>query len=234
MSRSFADFLDSMMIAMEADDITQQAQAEVKTAIGGRNLTTDDNGPEEDLGKTTDIFNQNQTQDDDPNGNPEQDNLDGQNADAPDTGENQAQGDQPEEDQEESQSDDPNLQESPQDEQPQTQVDNSNDPIFTKKNTVRDNLAQLYTIVCGNIDMLTTSLGNLNDLPSIKVANAVLGHLRNCKNYIYKTLTVNIAEMEYEELLKRYITLKRVYDVCLKMLEIHFKDEQRLKDKKKN
>ena len=32
-------------------------------------------------------------------------------------------------------------------------------------------------------------------------------------NYIYKTLTQNLTSIEYDELLRRYITLKRIYDI---------------------
>lgn len=212
MPRSFADFLDSMMIALEADDITQQAQDDARSAMGGGSMRTDDNGPEEDITKTTDIFNQTPEDMVGDNENNEE------NPEDQDTTE-----DQPDENQEtnEAPTDDPNLQET-------NQPRNEDDPSFARKNPIRDNLAQLYSIVSGDIELLTSSLNSMNDLPSIKVTNAVLRHLRNSKNYIYKTLTDDAADLDYEELLKRYITLKRVYDVCVKMLEIHFKDESRL------
>lgn len=237
MARSLADFLDSMMIAMEADDITQQTQNEVRSAIGGRNLTTDDDGPVDDMTNTTDIFNQNN---DDPAGNPEQDNQEGQELNEtgpenPDETEEQ----NPDENQGEEggddapASDDPNLQENPEEQQPIGQTDNNNDPSFAKKNVVRDNMAKLYTIVSGDIENLVSSLSNINDLASIKVVNAAIGHLRNCKEYLYKTLTVGLGDMDYEELLQRYITLKRVYDVATKMLEVHFREDAKNREKPK-
>ena len=64
-------------------------------------------------------------------------------------------------------------------------------------------------------------------IQNVHVFNAVLNHLRNAKDYIYKTLTVNLTTLEYDELLQRYITLKRVYDICIQMLEKQFLDSKR-------
>lgn len=231
MPKSFADFLDSMRIAMEADDITQQTQDDTRAAMGGGSMRTDDDGPEDDITRTTDIFNQNPEDLTGDNPNTDEDEPESQDT----TGEDRQGegGDQTQDEQtdETGQTDDPNLQEDTNQtaEQPKAEED----PLFAKKNPIRDNLAQLYTIVSGDIEIISTSLNNMNDLPSIKVANAVLRHLRNCKTYIYKTLTEDAPDIEYDELLRRYITLKRIYEVCVKMLEVHFKDEDRLQFKPK-
>lgn len=231
MPKSFADFLDSMRIAMEADDITQQTQDDTRAAMGGGSMRTDDDGPEDDITRTTDIFNQNP--EDLTGDNPNTDENDPEAQDT--TGEDRQGegGDQTQDEQtdETAQTEDRNLR----NDQSQTveQSKTEEDPLFAKKNPIRDNLAQLYAIVSGDIEIISSSLNNMNDLPSIKVANAVLRHLRNCKTYIYKTLTEDAPDIEYEELLRRYITLKRIYEVCVKMLEVHFKDEERLQFKPK-
>lgn len=221
MANSFLDFLMSMSIAMEADDITTQTANEVRSAIGGTpSIQAEDptnTREEEDLNKVDDIFGT-EAPEDGPSGDPEQDKeegaedigtLDEENPDAPES-EGVAE-------------EDPNISDT--EETPQEEVDNvsgNEDLLFTKKNRIRDNLVQLYTIITGDIEIIVNSLTNINDDKTVHVMNNVLNHLRNCKNYIYKTLTQNITSIEYDELLRRYITLKRIYDICIEMMEKHF------------
>lgn len=218
MANSFLDFLESMTIAMEADDITGQTANEVRSAIGGAPSTTmnSNNEDEEDLEKVDDIFGL-QEVNDDPSGNPEQDKAEGAE-ELPPNEENE---------EEDGAEGDPNVSE---EEDPMNgeQKDSSvnEDLVFTKKNRVRDNLVQLYTIISGEIEIIVNSLTNVNDQQTIDVINRVINHLRNCKSYLYKTLTQNITTLEYDELLQRYITLKRVYDICIEMMEKHFKKDK--------
>ena len=223
MANSFLDFLESMAIAMEADDITSQTANEVRTAVGGTPSTqseADTREDEEDLEKVDDIFGT-ETPNDDPSGNPEQDKAEGAE-DLPPTDE----GNNPE-NPDENIEEDPNVSDTDDTSQEEDTSPNE-DLLFTKKNRIRDNLVQLYTIVSGDIEIIVNSLTNINDMKTIQVMNAVLNHLRNCKSYIYKTLTQNLTSLEYDELLQRYITLKRVYDICIEMMEKHFaKDDKK-------
>ena len=223
MANSFLSFLESMTIAMEADDITVQTANEVRSAVGGTpstQLETNTREEEEDLTKVDDIFGT-EAPEDGPSGNPEQDKEEG----AEDLGTLD------EETPEDTGEEDPNMTSedgsSPEEEQPEDGSSSSDDFIFTKKNRIRDNLVQLYTIISGDIEIIVNSLTNINDLKTTQVINSVLNHLRNCKNYIYKTLTQNLASLEYDELLQRYITLKRVYDICIEMMEKHFQKEKK-------
>lgn len=222
MSIPFVTFLESMTIAMEADDITQATANEVRSSLG-EEPSTQINTPqeeEEDLMKVDDIFGT-ENPDDGPSGNPEDDKAEG-SEDLPQLE------DQPTED--ESNLDEEPSQENPLDESPEDDSAPNEDLVFTSKNRIRDNLVQLYSIVTGNIEVIVNSLTNINDSKTIQVMNVVLNHLRNCKDYIYKTLTQNLNTLSYDELLQRYITLKRVYDICAQIMEKHFEIET--KDKK--
>lgn len=224
MPLSFLRFLESMTIAMEADDITTQTANEVRSALGGEEPSTrselDDRGEVEDLNKVDDIFGT-ETPDDGPSGNPEQDKQEG--------AEDLPQMDEPNPE-ENPDMDDIHGEENPEEGMPleESPEDAPNEDLaFTKKNRIRDNLVQLYTIVSGDIEIIVNSLASINDKNTIDVINVVLNHMRNCKDYIYKTLTQNLASLEYDELLQRYITLKRVYMICIQMMEKHFKKDEK-------
>ena len=210
MPNSFLAFLESMTIAMEADDITGQTASDVRNAIGGTPSTQSepDNAvreEEEDIGKVDDIFGT-ETPDTSPKDEELQENSEDEEIPA---------------DNEE----DPNVTGSDSLEDDTSADDNSSgdpDLVFTKKNRIRDNLTQLYTIISGNIEILANSLTGINDENLISTLNNVLSHLRNCKRYIYVTLTKDLKSLDYDELLQRYITLKRVYDICIQMMQTQF------------
>lgn len=234
MSR-FTDFLDSMHIALEADDITQETQAEVRSAIGGA-LPTDTQDSEtnnEDLMQVDNIFDKPlEESQDDPSGNPEQDQKDGANPS--NLGEDSQSDDgtktNPEGDAGENAQTDPNLSEDPNgnNEDGSTGGQNEEDLLFAKKNRIRDNLIQLYTIISSDIEILVNSISTINDRSTIEVVNNVLGHLRNSKSFLYKTLTQNLTQLEYDELLQRYVTVRRVYDICIQMLRKYFDENSKL------
>ena len=222
MPSSFLKFLESMSIATEADDITSQTANEVRSAIGGAPSTqSEDDSREdiEDLEKVDDIFGT-ETPDDGPSGNPEVDKAAGaEELPTLDEDENSDMNNAEE---------DPNVSGDNEliPEEEDTSAPNE-DLVFTKKNRIRDNLAQLYTIVSGDIEIIVNSLTNVNDMKTVQVMNSVINHLRNCKSYIYKTLTQNLNTLEYDELLQRYVTLKRVYDICIEMMERHFQKDKK-------
>lgn len=227
MANSFLKFLESMSIAMEADDITSQTANEVRSAVGGTPMTqneTTTREEEEDLNKVDDIFGT-EAPEDGPAGDPEKDKAEG----AEDIGtidDTDTVDDMPTDDTVEG---DPNVSDEDETTSEEESDDGSqnDDLVFTKKNRIRDNLVQLYTIISGDIEIIVNSLTNINDLKTVQVMNSVINHLRNCKNYIYKTLTQNLTSLDYDELLQRYITLKRVYDICIQMMEKHFEKDKK-------
>ena len=214
----FLDFLNRMQIALEADDITQQTQAEVRSAIGGAvPSSTQEPNDDENLMQTDNIFSDPPS--DDPAGNPAEDQQAGAEDLPPETEEANPE-ENPEGDDPNAQTD-PNLEGDP-NQAPGGETQSEEDLLFAKKNRIRDNLIQLYTIISGDIEVLVNSITNINDRTTIQVVNNVLGHLRNSKKFLYTTLTQNLTELEYDELLQRYVTIRRVYDICIEMLKRYF------------
>lgn len=94
--------------------------------------------------------------------------------------------------------------------------------VFSDKNTLRDNMIYFFNILRSNIDSLSDGLSTLDDMDSIRVVNSVIKNLRNCKNLLYKMLTENLDEASYEAIMTKYVTLKRIYDISIEMLDKHF------------
>lgn len=192
-------------IVLEADnDITGQIQTEVKDVVGssstglGKNTPTNNNADpheNEDLSNTDNIF--------------------GDNADAPkdddtdneDTGDDMGDdaGDAPDVDLD----DDPNAE----------GVQSTSNLPYLDKSLIRDNLIQLYTIITADIRILQDITKTNNSISSIKVITIVENHFQYCKSFLYKTITKDITKLEYQELLRIYITIKKIYDACAEMLK---------------
>lgn len=226
MKNSFLDFLNSMTIAMEADDITNQTATDLRNTLGETPTTqtdTTENNDGEDLGKVDDIFGIEE--------NKRKTETQNNNTNNPDTTEEIPDNNDTEDTPNGNEDTDPNTTgDDTQDDINTEEEDPDIDLAFTSKNRVRDNLAQLYTIIAGDIEIIVNSLTDINDSSTINVMNSVLNHLRNSKDYIYKTLTKELKNLSYDELLQRYITLKRVYDMCIMMMEKHL--DMHKKDKK--
>ena len=224
MANRFLDFLESMSIAMEADDITGQVANDVKSAVGGTPSTQTEpqtREDEEDIGKVDDIFGTETPDDATPPTGTVEDDSTGEEED-PMMDENLEESPKDTGDEDLNTEEDTNLDES-------TNDDSAGNPdlVFTKKNRVRDNLVQLYTIISGNIEIISNSLTGINDSKTVEVINIIINHLYNAKKYIYNTLTKDLKSLEYDELLQRYITIKRVYDICIEMMETHFKKDEK-------
>ncbi len=216
MNKTFLDFFNSMTIAMEADDITNQIKEDAKDLdVNSTNSAPSNNDNTEDLEKVDDIFGLKEKKENSSNDNSQDNPSSDSDEDNSDTNDIQN-------DESGSENSDPNMDADNNSSDDDTQMDDSSiDLAFTSKNRVRDNLVQLYTIIGGNIEIIVSSLTDINDEKTIKVMNSVLDHLRNSKKYIYNTLTKELASLSYDELLQRYIAMKRVYDMCILMLEKH-------------
>lgn len=248
-SAIFESYLIPNTPAIEAEDISKQVSNEVRSSLGGAKPSTDTSPTgadgaedEEDLGKVDDIFGTEEAQRkqgaDGPSGDPneaEDGSGEDQSLNPPDDGgmgDSETGGEDLEDGGDDGTGEapnDPNV--DPNGEggggEGDSGLDESVDPnlAFAEKNRIRDNLVQLYAICNGDIESIVSSLNSVEDTKTIQVLNAVLNHLRNCKDYTYKTLTTNLQTKSYDELLQRYITLKRVYDICGEMLKEHFKSD---------
>lgn len=94
--------------------------------------------------------------------------------------------------------------------------------IFSDKNTLKSNVVYFGNIIKTNLETLNTVIGRLDDLNDIRCCNQVIANLQHVQGYIYTMLVEEFPSKSYEELMTKYVTLKRVYDVSVEMLSKHF------------
>jgi len=210
-------------IALEADDdITGQIQSEVKDVVGssstglGRNNNSNDPHDNEDLSNTDNIFGDN-------------------NADQQDANDDTTDNEQDDTSQEDDVIDAP----VPGEDENNTEEDVSTDTLpYLDKSIIRDNLIQLYTIITGDLKILQDLTKINNSINSIKVITMVESHFEHCRSFLYKTITKDITKLEYQELLKIYVTIKKIYDACAEMLKEQIMNSEEykkmMKKKRKN
>lgn len=208
------NFLKNAQIAMEADDITIDTQHELQNQIGETNSVDNrDERPQEDLTKTDDIFG---TQ------TPEENDTENENNPTEDTTDTNIQNQDDEIATDEQQTDENTDQNLNSADNAAPEENNQNSLLFTDKNKIKKYLVQLYKIISGNISVITDVITTIDNHETISVVNNVLDNLRNCKEIIYTILTEDLTKLSYDELLQKYITLKRVYSISVEMLEKHF------------
>lgn len=208
------NFLKNAQIAMEADDITIDTQRELQNQIGETNSVDNrDERPQEDLTKTDDIFG---TQ------TPEENDTGNENNPTEDTTDTNTQNQDNEIATDEQQTDENTDQNLNSSDDVAPEENNQNSLLFADKNKIKKYLVQLYKIISGNISVITDVITTIDDHETISVVNNVLDNLRNCKEIIFTILTEELTKLSYDELLQKYITLKRVYSISVEMLERHF------------
>lgn len=224
--------LKEYLLALEADDITDEAQKEANKINDGQSTDNDaDDGSndKEDLGKTDDIFgikkhkeNKNSSTDDDST-NTQNDSNNEDNTD-PNLDNNDS-------DSENNASDELDNSESSEPEDDESK-DTSALPFYDK-NKLRDNMVLLHDMLDANIKIISNLLSHINDNDSTKICEIVSRNLMYSKEVLYKILTKDMNSKSYEELLKDYLTIKRIYDINYEILYKHF-DNKSVITKKKN
>lgn len=235
---NFSNILNQLITypATEADDITKTVSNMMKTADGGApeadTMTGTDEARDEDLTKVDGIF-EDIVKTDDPD-RPLDNPPDNTNTD---TTEESTDDVENTEDTEEAPLDD---EENPSEDNPDDSLlddteggDQTPKSFYSNKNTLKENLIYFMNILRSNIDSLSSSLGGLNDLESIRVTNAVVSILRYCKEYAYKILTEQMETDSYEALTIKYTTLKHTYDLAIEMLSRQFDGNNPLKHRAK-
>lgn len=92
-----------------------------------------------------------------------------------------------------------------------------------KKNKLRDSMILFYDILNNNIDLITEAMTDINDAGLLSTCNKVLANLRASKDILFEEIDTGLQVHPYEEILRKYIALRRVYDINGEMLEKHFK-----------
>lgn len=227
-SNDFIKFLSSMQIAMEADDITQDTERDLQRTLGGntevpKNDDPVNDRPEEDLTKTDDIFG---LKEDEATGNQEDEPA--QNNDDVEDNTDLTEGNDEE-------NTDPNMTTDQTDEPDSFLEDNNNESApYEDKNKLRDNFINIYKIITGDIDIITSSINYIDDKNSIKTISSVITNLRDLKEIIYNILMKDIEKTEYVELLRKYITIKRIYDINVSIMEKYFSKVEEKNNNKKS
>jgi cobalamin biosynthesis protein CobT len=107
------------------------------------------------------------------------------------------------------------------------QSDNSSndasDPDFEKKKGLYEQMSYLYDILESNVDSLSNYIPPVLSNEVISIINNIKTNLNTCKNILYKVMTEEFSATSYPNLLKKFIGINRVYDICLKMLDMFFK-----------
>ena len=226
-SNDFIKFLSSMQIAMEADDITQDTERDLQRTLGGntevpKNDDPVNNRPEEDLTKTDDIFGLREDEGAGDQEGPAQNNEDVEdNTDLTEGNDEE--------------NTDPNMTTDQTDEPDSFLEDNNNESApYEDKNKLRDNFINIYKIITGDIDIITSSINYIDDKNSIKTISSVITNLRDLKEIIYNILMKDIEKTEYIELLRKYITIKRIYDINVSIMEKYFSRVEEKNNNKKS
>ena len=211
-----ADILEMMDVAMEAEDITQSAENDANKITGNNpDNEGDDNSDDGDIDLNTDdlLGTHSDNNDGDPTGDdngedvPNEDNeTDDMNTDEENPDDNM---------------DNPDS-ENPEGEDP-TQNDNKDDE-FTKsrKKKIKKGLLQLYDILNDNIKLISEFAPNVSDESTIHTLNSVKSNFVKAKEEIYNIITEEYPNIEYQDLVKKWVALNRIYDLSSKMIETYF------------
>lgn len=234
------DFL--FTYALEADDITGEAQAGARQIAGGPNPaggagTNANVGDEpDDISKTDDIFGTAGSDDDPINGN----NNPNQNQNPQDGGMNNNPNDPLGGDPNGGgMGNDPNSgfgdmnNSSMDDGFGDNNEQDKSDPPYYDKNKLKNSMVYLYNLTNSSNDAIVELRSKLNDPGSIKVCNMVNSNLTALSDCIYDTITEKIANASYQDMLREYISFKRIYDLCTEIMNKHFDNAIKEKKKKK-
>lgn len=213
-------------IALEADDITGEVKNDTAKAVGSSG-----EGNAEDPGEIS-------TNTDDVLGLDNKDNGVPEEEDSDSNGEDQDQQDDSEgtEDGEENgDSSDNDFGGDNQDDMGDSNAENKDDPfIKNRKEKLRKQMIHLFDVLVDNIELVTSYVPTANDVTTIKTMTGIKDNLMQCKSIIFKTITEDYNDLEYHELLKRYVGVNRVYEVSTKIMENYFHLKREGMDKKKS
>lgn len=197
------NLFESLAIVLEADDITKEVKKEQKQL----NTDVTDDGSKDDMSKTNDIFDleneksdNNKDVDDTPDDTTD-DEIDEDNLDA-DGGDDGIDGED-----EDLPADDAIPEETPE---------------LKQKLKLRENMILFYNIITSNINLLQEYRPTKNNKESTDALFNIISNLTDCKNMLYTEITESFSTKSYPLLLKTYISISRVYDLCQKSLELYF------------
>lgn len=197
--------LNKMDIATEADDITGQIDKDVQSVTGEKETDIDEGAPDDNSNNgeidtnTDDILGT--------DNNNEDTEVQDETTDDPDGEDNP-------EDASEDDITDEELDDSMEEEE--------NPFESSRKKKIHSQFLNFYNVIGSNIKIISEFMPGVVDEESIKILNSVKNSLTQCKEYTYRILTEEYTILEYPALLKKYVALNRVYDICIKILETYY------------
>ena len=208
--------LDMLDIATEAiEDITEEVSANTDAMMGrdtgasttARGSSSNDNDGELDPG-TDDILG---STDD------EYDNMSGSN-DEPD---NDEENDNPED----NMSQDESLDNQPDDASNDlgNEMPNNTNPVdLYRKRKIHAQYVALFETLETDISLIAEFIPRISNDATLHTLSNVNNNLTQCKEYVESILIDEFDKLEYHVLLKKYVALNRVYELCIKILEKYF------------
>lgn len=212
-----------LFMAMEASavDVTKEATSEVDKMTGTADAKKD---ADEDLGKTEDIFgltdpDPGDTSDETPDTDPpldegetpedvtEDDVPPGEEDLGDDMGENEESLDDMDEGADDTE--DPSAQQ-------------EEDPEIKQKLALRTNMTMLYNIIENNIKLVGEFAPRLSSSEATTVLYNIADNLSECKEILFACITEDFITKSYPELMKTYVGVNKIYDICTTMLAKHF------------
>lgn len=213
----FMNSLNTMYIVTEADDITGDISSQTDDIMGNDEDTNTSEDPGDIDTNTDDILGTK---------------TDGNNDTEPDN-ENTS-----DEDGQSSDSDDLNLDDDSNDQSNDSDISNPSDPEsqddsqddqFTdsRKKKIKKQFMHLYDVINNSIKLISSYTPNVVDSDYVKVSSSIKDNLSQCKEIIYDLAVDNFQNIEYHELLKKYVAINRIYELSIRSMEKYFDNKNK-------
>ena len=92
----------------------------------------------------------------------------------------------------------------------------------TRKIKLHGQYLTMFKTIDADIKLISEYIPKITNEMTFHTLSNVNSNLTQCKEYIYNILTMEYEKTSYAILLKKYIALNRVYDLCIKILERYF------------
>ena len=92
------------------------------------------------------------------------------------------------------------------------------------KRILHGKMMYFYDVLTSNIDILSKYNPESLDLKVIETINNIKSNMVECRNIAHHVMVNNFNSDSYVELYRKYVSLKRVYDLSIEMLDRLFKE----------
>lgn len=96
-----------------------------------------------------------------------------------------------------------------------------------QKKQLRKQMTHLYKVIGDDIDLMSEYIPKVTTPETNEVLATIKKNLGQCKECIHDILTEEFAKSEYPTLMKKFVSLRQVYDLTAKAIEIHFNNQNK-------